>query len=315
MRLFKILLLLIFCGFSFYGPYVAFLNDSPRLKADIIDIYPGDSINASINKISSDNLINKIFIKLYLMSNDIDDFKAGEYGIQNKKIKDIIDEMANGRTITHKFVILEGTNIYELEKQINNSYLTNDCSYLTCIETSFPFYEGILYPDTYFYKKGMDSSNILKNSHKRMSDFVESLELNKSISLNKNELLILASIIEKEAGNELEKDLIASVFLKRLSIDMKLQADPTIIYGLLPDFDGDIKKSDILSKDNKYNTYMIKGLPPTPIAISSKGSILAVFNATPGDYLYFVANSPKSHYFSKTYEEHLNKIKELGLDR
>jgi UPF0755 protein len=133
--------------------------------------------------------------------------------------------------------------------------------------------------------------------------------------LNKNELLILASIIEKEAGNELEKDLIASVFLKRLSINMKLQADPTIIYGLLPDFDGDIKKSDILSKDNKYNTYMNKGLPPTPIAISSKGSILAAFNASPGDYLYFVANSPKSHYFSKTYEEHLNKIKELGLDR
>ena len=133
--------------------------------------------------------------------------------------------------------------------------------------------------------------------------------------LRKNDLLILASIIEKEAGNDSEKDLIAGVFLKRLTDNMRLQADPTIIYGLLPNFDGDIKSSDIFNKDNKYNTYMIYGLPPTPIAISSKSSILAAFNASPGDYKYFVANSPTSHYFSKTYDEHLSKIKELGLDK
>ena len=86
---------------------------------------------------------------------------------------------------------------------------------------------------------------------------------------NKFEALILASIIEKEAGNHLEKKDIAGVFLKRISLGMKLQADPTIIYGLLPNFDGDIKKTDILDKNNRYNTYMIKGLPPTPISIVS----------------------------------------------
>ena len=96
---------------------------------------------------------------------------------------------------------------------------------------------------------------------------------------------------------------------------MRLQADPTIIYGLLPNFDGDIKKSDILNRNNKYNTYMINGLPPTPISISSKSSILAVINGIPGDYLFFVADSPNSHFFSKTYDEHLNKIKEIGLDK
>ena len=96
---------------------------------------------------------------------------------------------------------------------------------------------------------------------------------------------------------------------------MKLQADPTIIYGLLPNFDGDIKKSDILNKTNKYNTYMINGLPPTPISISSTSSIKAAKNSTPGDYLFFVANSPTTHYFSKSYDEHLSKIKELGLNK
>ena len=96
---------------------------------------------------------------------------------------------------------------------------------------------------------------------------------------------------------------------------MKLQADPTIIYGLLPNFDGDIKKSDILDRNNKYNTYMIKGLPPTPIALVSLSSLDAAANATLGEYLYFVADSPSSHYFSKTYQEHLNKINDLSMNK
>ena len=96
---------------------------------------------------------------------------------------------------------------------------------------------------------------------------------------------------------------------------MKLQADPTIIYGLLPNFDGDIKKSDILNKRNTYNTYMIKGLPPTPISMVSISSLEAAITSFPRDYLFFVADSPTSHYFSKTYKEHKQMIKKIGLDR
>ena len=121
--------------------------------------------------------------------------------------------------------------------------------------------------------------------------------------------LILASIIEKEAGNDFEKNKIAGVFLKRLKINMRLQADPTIIYGLLPNFDGDIKKSNIKDKKNPYNTYVIKSLPPTPIAVSSKSSIEASILSEPGEYLFFVANKKGSHYFSKTYNEHLEAVK------
>ena len=134
-------------------------------------------------------------------------------------------------------------------------------------------------------------------------------------AMSKEDILILASIIEKEAGNDQEKLKISGVFLKRLSINMKLQADPTIIYGLLPNFDGDIKKTDILDRNNKYNTYMINGLPPTPISISSLSSIDAAIEGYPGDYLFFVADSSTSHYFSKSYKEHLNKIEELGLNK
>ena len=111
------------------------------------------------------------------------------------------------------------------------------------------------------------------------------------------------------AGNAV---IISSVFLKRLDLGMKLQADPTIIYGLFPNFDGDIKKSDILDSNNKFNTYMIKGLPPTPISISSTSSIDAAVNSLPGEFLFFVADSPTSHYFSRTYDEHKKKVNELN---
>ena len=163
----------------------------------------------------------------------------------------------------------------------------------------------------------MNASEILKECHNRLVNFLNYQLKNKVTDtlLSKEEILILASIIEKEAGNDQEKTTIAGVFLKRLSIGMKLQADPTIIYGLLPNFDGDIKKSDILNKNNKYNTYMINGLPPTPISISSISSINASIDSIPGEYLFFVADSPTSHYFSKTYEEHLNKINQLGLNK
>ena len=103
--------------------------------------------------------------------------------------------------------------------------------------------------------------------------------------------------------------------LKRIKLGMRLQADPTIIYGLLPNFDGDIKKSDILDKENLYNTYMISGLPPSPISVPSLTSIEAAINSEPGDYLFFVADTKYSHHFSKTYKEHVSKIEELGLNK
>tara|TARA_B100001175_G_scaffold174360_1_gene148107 strand:- start:13581 stop:14534 length:954 start_codon:yes stop_codon:yes gene_type:complete len=317
MRYIKTLFFLFILIFSFVAPYKAYVNDIPSFQQKTIDVYPGESINSVIDKFSSHNLINKIFIRIFLNLENISDFKTGEYSIDNKTMKEIIFSMNKGETITHKLIIKEGANIYEIQDIINESLLVNDCEYLKCLDNYFPFSEGVLYPDTYFYKKGMNASVLLKSSNERLNDFLNILLKDKKIHpmLDKDKILILASIIEKEAGNNYEKPLIAGVFIKRLSINMKLQADPTIIYGLLPDFDGDIKKSDILNSNNKYNTYMIYGLPPTPIAVSSESSIKAAVNALPGDYLFFVADSPKSHYFSKNYDEHLNKIKELGLDK
>ena len=303
---------------SFFGPYSAFLNSNPIKDKNYIDVYEGSSMYAVLDNLKLSSLINKLFFRIYLNTNSIKSFQAGEYDIKNKNFKEIIDLLVKGKTYTHSFTIIEGMNIYDIESELENSSLINDCSLLVCIKTNYPFKEGVLYPDTYFYKKGMKASDLLNKSHKKLDDFLNTIWIKKAdndILKDKYQALILASIIEKEAGNHSEKPDIAAVFLKRISIGMKLQADPTIIYGLLPNFDGDIRKSDILDKNNIYNTYMINGLTPTPISISSISSIEAAILSVPGEYLFFVADSPNSHYFSKTYAEHLNMIKKVGLDK
>lgn len=318
MFLLRIIFIVVLIWLSFFGPYKAFLNSNPISDKKYLDVYEGSSMYAVLNNLKLNSSINKLFFKIYLNINSIESFQAGEYAIENKNFIEIIDLLAQGKTFTHSFTIIEGMNIYDLESKINKSYLINDCSFLACIKSDYPFKEGVLYPDTYYYKKGMKASEILNISHKKLDDILNTIWIKKpqnDILKNKYQALVLASIIEKEAGNHEEKTDIASVFLKRLSIGMRLQADPTIIYGLLPNFSGDIRKSDILDKNNIYNTYMIKGLPPTPISISSMSSIEAAIMSLPGEYLYFVANSPNSHYFSRTYDEHLNMIKKVGLDK
>ena len=303
---------------SFFGPYKAFLNSNPIQDKNFIDVYEGSSMYAVLDNLKLSSSINKLFFRIYINTNSIKSFQAGEYNIENKDFKEIIDLLVKGKTYTHSLTIIEGMNVYDIEKELENSFLINDCSLLICIKTNYPFKEGVLYPDTYFYKKGMKASNLLNKSHKKLDDLLNTIWMKRpdnDILKNKYQALILASIIEKEAGNHSEKPDIAGVFLKRISIGMKLQADPTIIYGLLPNFDGDIRKSDILDKNNIYNTYMIKGLPPTPISMSSMSSIEAAILSTPGEYLFFVANSPSSHYFSRTYDEHLDMIKKVGLDK
>ena len=303
---------------SFIGPYKAFLNSKPITDKNYIDIYEGSSMYAVLDNLKLSSSLNKLFFRIYLHANSIKSFQAGEYDIKNKDFREIIDLFVKGKTHTHSLTIIEGMNIYDIENELENSFLINDCSFLVCIKSNYPFKEGVLYPDTYFYKKGMKASDILNKSHKKLDDFLNTAWNKKpdtDILKNKFQALVLASIIEKEAGNHSEKPDIAGVFLKRLRIGMKLQADPTIIYGLLPNFDGDIRKSDILDKNNIYNTYMISGLPPTPISMSSMSSIEAAILSTPGEYLFFVANSPNSHHFSRTYDEHLNIIKKIGLDK
>lgn len=317
MKILPYINLIIIFTISILGPYHAFINFEPA-KDEYIVVKQGESMTRTLDNLVKSNIVDTIFFKMFLVIENIDSFQAGKYKVEEKNLKEIFLDLSQGHTSTHKLVIKDGANIYDVQKELENSFLDIDCFNLNCIKRQTPFKEGILYPDTYFYKDSMKASSLLQASHERLFNTVSKLWLNKPPNnplKNINEAIILASIIEKEAGNNQEKPLIAGVFLKRLTLGMRLQADPTIIYGLLPNFDGDIKKSDILNKNNLYNTYMIKGLPPTPISMASLSSIEAAINSVPGNYLYFVANSKTSHYFSKTYEEHLEMINILGLNK
>ena len=170
-------------------------------------------------------------------------------------------------------------------------------------ELGINYKEGMFYPDTYFFQKGDKYSSILLAAQEKWKSESEILWSDRNEILpykNLTEAITLASIIEKEG---LEKNKIAGVFINRLRIGMKLQSDPTVIYALGKDFDGDIKRKD-LRIDNPYNTYRYKGLPPGPISIVSIESLEAALNPEETDFLYFVSMKNGFHKFSKNLTEH-----------
>jgi UPF0755 protein len=177
--------------------------------------------------------------------------------------------------------------------------------------------EGLFLPETYSYTPGDSDFSVLSRAYQEMQRFLDEAWEARMDGLPINspyEALILASIIEKETGIAEERPLIASVFVNRLRRGMRLQTDPTVIYGMGEDYDGNIRKRD-LQTHTPYNTYVIDGLPPTPIAMPSKESIQAALNPVASDYYYFVAMGEGRHYFSKTLREHNNAVRRYILNR
>jgi UPF0755 protein len=174
------------------------------------------------------------------------------------------------------------------------------------LQSPFPTLEGTLFPDTYFYTRNTTDEAILRRAHLQLREVLESEWHQQAQNLPYDspwQALIMASIIEKESGYQAEKADIAGVFVRRLQQGMRLQSDPTIIYGMGDSYSGNIRRSDI-ETTTPWNTYRINGLPPTPIALSGRDSIRASLNPNPGTALYFVSRGDGSHQFSDTLEEH-----------
>jgi UPF0755 protein len=166
--------------------------------------------------------------------------------------------------------------------------------------------EGRFFPDTYTYGKGTSDVKVLQRAMRAMDKRLAQAWAQKSpqsILKTPDDALILASIVEKETGKAADRTLIATVFNNRLRIGMPLQTDPTVIYGIGERFDGNLRKVD-LQTDTPFNTYMRAGLPPTPIAMPGKASLLAAVQPAPGNFLYFVAKGDGSSHFSASLDEH-----------
>ena len=271
-------------------------------KSSIVDLYNG--------LYESNNFFEKSLFLLGIYIFNFRTIQAGEYLIDDNLYR-VLNKMKLGETITYKFVINDGMNKFELSSYVETLNLNNDCLDFKCINLINNSIEGLLLPETYFFKNNTKLSTLLKKSSLELDNYVDMLWNKKPVDnplKSKYDGIILASIIEKESSNINEKMNIGGVFLNRLKIKMRLQADPTIIYGLLPNFNGDITRRDLRDKDNLYNTYVINSLPPTPISMPTKSSLDAAIMNAPNEYLFFVADDKGKHIFSKTYDEHLEYV-------
>ena len=189
---------------------------------------------------------------------------------------------------------------------LNESAAMSDAELLRAIGAEETHLEGLLFPDTYFYSPHTSDINVLRRAYQLQHEKLMAAWEKRAPGLpyrTPYEALIMASIVEKETGAAFERPQIAGVFLNRLKLGMRLQTDPTVIYGLGADFDGNLRKVDLQS-DTPYNTYTRTGLPPTPIAMPSEAAIQAALNPASTDALYFVARGNGTHIFSSTLDAH-----------
>ncbi|MFA7824353.1 endolytic transglycosylase MltG [Aeromonas dhakensis] len=251
--------------------------------------------------------------------------KSGTYEIkEGAPLKDTLSLFASGKEFHFSLTFVEGSSFEDWLKQLASApYLERltvelpetDLAQELGIENGK--LEGWFLPETYAYTTHASDLSILRRAHQDMETFLQQSWEKRQANLpykTPYEALIMASIIEKETGMPEERARIASVFVNRLRLGMKLQTDPTVIYGVKDRYDGNIRRSD-LTDVNPYNTYVIDGLPPTPIAMPGKASIEAALNPLSTDYLYFVAKGGGAHYFSKTLDEHNRAVREYILKK
>lgn len=247
------------------------------------------------------------------------DIQAGHYRFEpGMSYHDVIEQLVNGDVHMAKFRLIEGSTFATVlanlastaELQRKLAILPPAQAWQQIAPQSEHAFEGMLLPDTYLYATGSSDASILTQAHSRLLDTLEEEWQQRADGLpldSAYEALILASIIEKETGVTGERKLIASVFVNRLRKGMRLQSDPTVIYGMGASFDGNLRKHD-LQTDSPYNTYTRNGLPPTPIAIVSRAALHATLHPAESDYFYFVADGTGGHKFSKTLREHNNAV-------
>ncbi len=228
----------------------------------------------------------------------------------------IFDNLIKGKSIYFTITIPEGNTLEDIRLKLKYTGLINDRSwgivydrdFLNSLAIKAPSIEGYLFPDTYNFAKGTAPSTIFKTMVQRLREGFDQTLIKRAteIGMNENEVLTLASIIEKEAFFDKERTIISAVFHNRLKKNIKLQADPTVVYGIRT-YLRSITKED-LKRKTPYNTYAIYGLPPGPIASPGLKSIKAALYPAKANYLYFVSRNDGSHYFSNTNEEHSRAV-------
>ena len=285
-------------------------------KEEVFVIRPGRSLREIAQDLETRQLVKSktLFVLWTRVMGYSREIKSGEYLLSPAMAPvEILETLRQGRILTHRVTIPEGATREQIadllhEKDLAQKdlflSLTEDPSVLKKYNLPGPTLEGYLFPDTYHFGRGIPPSVIIDTMVKRFRQMVDPLLEGHTGdgAMSMEEIVILASIVEKETGRPDERDLVASVFLNRLERGMRLQSDPTVIYGM-ESFDGRLRRKDLQDK-TPYNTYVIRGLTPGPICSPGLESIKAVISPAKTDYLYFVSRNDGSHHFSKTLSEH-----------
>ncbi|MDP3589357.1 MAG: endolytic transglycosylase MltG [Methylobacter sp.] len=322
------LLVLSFAGGWLWMDYQSALNQPTLVDQTVyIEIEKGDSLNRIIDKLVEQKLAVKPFWfkAIALQGNALKKLKTGEYELTpGLTVPQILALFVQGKTKQHAITFPEGWSfkeiLHELEKNPNLEHSLSGVdldSVMRKLKSDAQSPEGLLFPDTYFFEKHTSDLSLLKRAYDKMQQVLQQEWLNKAEDLpfkTPYEALTLASIVEKETGAAAERPLIAGVFIRRLEQNMLLQTDPTVIYGMGEAYQGDIKFKD-LTTATPYNTYVISGLPPTPIAMPGREALNAVLHPEKGDSLYFVARGDGTHVFSATLKDHNMAVDEFQRNK
>jgi len=261
-----------------------------------------------------DELNWKLMAKFNQLENKI---KSGEFEITEAFTPRELIEYIDGNNVkSYAVTLVEGLNWQQIKTQLLKNDFGKDLldfsdeQLIQLLGVEASHLEGQFLPETYHYNKGDSAIDVLRRAHEDLKEALNDAwnDRDSTVTLNTPyELLIMASIIEKETAQNNERNIISGVFHRRLQKGMRLQTDPTVIYGAGEQYAGDITSAH-LRQDNPYNTYTRAGLPPTPIAMASEASIIAAAHPNEGKELYFVANRQGGHTFSETYQQHKEAV-------
>lgn len=304
----------------------AMLQPIALARPALLTIAPGSNLASIASQLEREGYVPHRW--LFALSCRLDgqaaQLKAGSYAVRpGTNLRALLADIVHGRTWSFAITFIEGMRFADMKRVLASApYVqqtlahTDEASYADELGVSAPSLEGLFFPSTYRYEVNSTDRQILGRAYRRMQDVLETAWQGRADGLpytSPYEALIMASIIEKETGLAEERPAIAGVFLRRLRLGMKLQTDPTVIYGLGANFDGDLRRAD-LRRDTPYNSYTRNGLPPTPIAMPGAAAIEAALHPAPGEALYFVARGDGGHHFSTTLREHNAAVRRYQLN-
>ncbi|MFB2539100.1 MULTISPECIES: endolytic transglycosylase MltG [unclassified Acinetobacter] len=320
-----IFLLFVFIALACAAFYIQKALNAPypvKDKTLILNVEKGETYNSFIQKMADKGIINSPNLwKLYQKYVIKDTLKVGVYSVkQGMTVRQVMDMVSNAQFAQmNRVVLIDGTNFKQFKTRlkqdpnVKNTILDlPDAEIMQKIGAEYNHPEGLFAPDTYFFAKGATDVEILKELHQRQIRNMEQAWQKPKEGLpykNKYEMLTMASIIEKETSLDAERNMVAGVFVRRLQIGMRLQTDPTVIYGMGDKYDGNIRRTD-LQTPTPYNTYTIDGLPPTPIAMPSLKSMNAAMQPDDSKNIYFVATGNGGHKFTENLQDHNRAVQE-----